>query len=483
MPELVLTIPNNSAGEAALQHLRGRGGELLGGTYRQSLSDLVRETRASRALAGLRETFHLFAVPECGELEAIQRILRFHSFPENGPPPHGHVTGAEINVRFSLSAQLGTPMTFDQQNHSLYRTILNVDAAVNDGITGNGVRVAVVDSGAKGIAVRDFFDVPNPNNQHPGAAASLDYHGHGTAMATIIRDVAPGASIYAVRIADQDSVLLWEVMAGTAVAVEDCAAEVVNLSLGLPDLGLPTCPWCGSQAHVRSLAFEKLLLSLAGKNPNRAIYVAATGNDGISTGFDYPAAYLDTLAIGSVNSRKQRSSFSNYGSTHHPRYLMATGGEIDPYTKQVTEPVGSGPYASVAGTSAAAAYASGVLALLKEQQRYKSLDRKDFLAEVLQHHCHLPPQSSANEYGAGIIFYDSQPKAVTALDMALDHDVTALPLARFKNQPRRCGASGGFSRRIRATDSVAGSARGRGRNCAPGGRTRRGRYPGGGLPA
>jgi len=435
MPELVLTIPNNPAGAVALNHLQGAGGESLGGKYKQSLSDVVPDTEASRSLAALRETFHLFSVPECGELEAIERILRFHCFPEQGPPGRGHVSGAEINVTFGLLAKLGTPMAFDPQIHSQYRTILNVDAAVNDGISGSGVRVAVVDSGTKGIPIQDFFDVPNPTNQHPGAAVAFDNHGHGTAMATIIHDVAPGACIYCVRIADQDKVLLSDVMAGTAVAAEDCAADVINLSLGLRNLGLPTCPWCGSQAHVRSLAFEKLLLSLPGKNPNGAIYVAATGNDGVSTGFDYPAAYADTLAVGSVNGRQKRSSFSNYGSTNHPRYLMATGGEIDQTTGLVTEAVGFGPSASVAGTSAAAAYASGVLALLKQQSRYAPLDRTGFLANVLQNHCRLPPGGTSAEYGAGIVYYASPPGAATSPQVTTGKPVVCGPVFKLRKRP------------------------------------------------
>jgi subtilisin family serine protease len=142
-------------------------------------------------------------------------------------------------------------------------------------------------------------------------------------MATIIHEVAPDAELYAVRVTDKGAMALWDVLAGTAVAAIDCAADITNLSLGLPDLGGSPCPWCLSQAHVRSLAFEKLLDALAKLNPDRPIWAAATGNDGRNTGFHCPAAYTAVLAAGSVNAAEYRSQFSNYGTQGHAYYLMA----------------------------------------------------------------------------------------------------------------------------------------------------------------
>ena len=349
MAELVLTIPQTTAGRIALTHLTGEGAALFDGKYEQSLSDRLRDTRAAAALSDFAETFHLYRVPDCKEWPSITAILRFHSYPEGGTPPHGYVSGAEFNSEFTLSAKLGTPITFHAANRLIYRKTLNVDAAAGDGITGDPIKVAVVDSGANGVALRDFYDVQNSTNVHPGAGAMVDNNGHGTAMANIISDVAPGAHLYAVRIADQDKAFLWDAMAGTALAVEDCGADIVNLSLGFPDFGISPCPICGSHAQVRSIAFEKLLLSLAGANASRAVFVAATGNAWASNGFDYPAAYLDTLAVGSVTTLERRSSFSNYGTANHPRYVMAPGGEIDQATKNVTEAVGKRPPRLICG--------------------------------------------------------------------------------------------------------------------------------------
>ncbi|MBV9222401.1 MAG: S8 family serine peptidase [Acidobacteriaceae bacterium] len=435
MANIVLTIPNTEAGRIALSHLKGNGASVFGGAYEQSLSDRLRGTRAAEEIEGSKETFHLYHVPDCGEWQSIAAILRFHSYPEGRPPSHGHVSGAEIDTEFTLSGALGTPITFDPKNRASYRAILNADVALQDGIRGANVNVAVVDSGADVVSLQDFYDVQDTVNIHPGAQMAVDLNGHGTAMVEIVKDIAPSSSIYAVRIAQHDKARLWDAMAGTALAVVDCKADIVNLSLGFPDFGVSPCPWCGSQAHVRSVAFEKLLLSLAANQPKGAIYVAATGNGWISSGFEFPAGYLDTLAVGSVTVTQRRSSFSNYGTANHPRYVMAPGGEIDQNSKKITEPVGAGSIASFAGTSAAAAYASGVLALLKSQKRYQAVDRNQFIAAVLQNHCTPPAQTTSIEYGSGIIHYDSPPSAgIDSFDISTGKAMLLGPVFKLKKQ-------------------------------------------------
>ncbi|HKQ73963.1 MAG TPA: S8 family serine peptidase [Blastocatellia bacterium] len=101
------------------------------------------------------------------------------------------------------------------------------------GLTGRGVRVAIIDSGV------------NPAHPHVAGVAGgvhinadgeaenyLDYIGHGTAVAGAIREKAPGASLYAIKVFDQ----LLRTNAETIIRAIDWAIEneidVVNLSLG-----------------------------------------------------------------------------------------------------------------------------------------------------------------------------------------------------------------------------------------------------------
>ncbi|MGH9840021.1 MAG: subtilisin-like serine protease QhpE [Blastocatellia bacterium] len=99
--------------------------------------------------------------------------------------------------------------------------------------TGRGVRVAIIDSGV------------NPAHPHVGGVAGgvgisasgesenyLDYAGHGTAVAGAIREKAPDALLFAVKVFDQD----LRTNAETIVRAMEWAVEnrmqIVNLSLG-----------------------------------------------------------------------------------------------------------------------------------------------------------------------------------------------------------------------------------------------------------
>jgi subtilisin family serine protease len=101
------------------------------------------------------------------------------------------------------------------------------------GLTGRDVRVAIIDSGVNpahphvagvGGGVRISADGESPNY--------LDYIGHGTAVAGAIREKAPEASLYAIKVFDQH----LRTNAETIIRAIEWAIEnemnVVNLSLG-----------------------------------------------------------------------------------------------------------------------------------------------------------------------------------------------------------------------------------------------------------
>lgn len=403
MAELILTIPSTPAGRRAVEHLASRARDLEV-EYRGALGDRVRGLRADGFLRDLPHSFHLVAAEDGREAAAANRILAWHDG-ERRDRPHGRVDAAEANVALYPLAPLGLPFALGG-DHATYRAMLRVPDAHANGVRGAGVRVAVLDSGldpGAGVGARDFFDVADAANLHPVPPAPRDNDGHGTAMAELIHDVAPDAEIWVVRVLDTGRLDLWRLLAGVGVAIADCEAHVVNLSLGFATL--LTCGVCGAPVLVRSLAFDTLAATATPGSGTVPVYVAAAGNSSSTTRFDFPATSARCVAVGAVDSARLRSSFSSYG-TSHARYLLAPGGQKPAGT--FTEHVGLGAGATpCAGSSVAAAYVSGMLALFRSEPRYATLDRDAFLDAVLRTHCALPPHAAGRplEYGAGVIEY------------------------------------------------------------------------------
>lgn len=102
-----------------------------------------------------------------------------------------------------------------------------------DQLTGQGVRVAILDSGV------------NPAHPHVGGVAGgigftaneatenyLDYLGHGTAVAGAIREKAPDASLFAVKVFDQSLRTNADIILRALAWAIEQRMDVVNLSLG-----------------------------------------------------------------------------------------------------------------------------------------------------------------------------------------------------------------------------------------------------------
>ena len=415
-PELIVSLRKIEGWEAVLEELQERSETSFGCRFRGMLESQLHRVDSIELLPKLDHRFLLLDCEPGDEIHAINRVLAKHG------GPSGAVLAVEPSSSLRFSMPIGLPFALGGQHHS-YLERMNVAAAHSRGVAGEGVRVALVDTGSRLDAPDDFYDVLNPNNSHPGAAA--DSNGHGTVMASLIRSVAPRANLSVVRISNDRSVSLMNAMAGVSVAVLDCHAEVVNLSLGFPGFGV-FCEWCGTSVTARSIAFETLLRSLASFRGATPVFVASAGNEAPKqSDFEYPASYDFSLAVGSVNSNGRRSRFSQYRLTGgHKRYLLAPGGETNA-AGDVLEHVGSGPGGPCYGTSASAAYVSGLLALFldsrlarvegKVNRRHKAaraLGRAPFdrgrhriVSEILATRCRRVPGKAA-EYGSGEISFD-----------------------------------------------------------------------------
>lgn len=393
---LLVAVRNDYAGNHFLNTLRQREEELrfrFAGTLGEILS---RRGVENASLADdLRDKFAFLDILPGEDFPVINSIFRHGcatklpgtEFPDIDVEPAQPLQYARLGLGSNYNLRSAGSM------HDQYLQMLNTPAAKSDG---SGIVIAVIDSGFERAGVLSgFLDLVEPAN-----TIEKDNFGHGTAMASIIKDAAPGATLYVVRMADQAPDVA-DAMLGIGAGSLHYRADIINLSFGLPEG--KTCSLCGAQAAGSSV-FRRFLASLSDKAMaamGPPILVAATGNDGRTDGFDSPARWDFTLAVGSINKDRSRSSFSNYGTKLHDQYIMMPGGEEQ--QGAITEWIGEASHKCF-GTSAAAAYASGVLALYMSDTAYQVADRQLFLDNVLSK-CQPCDNHDPDEHGKGYLAY------------------------------------------------------------------------------
>lgn len=220
--------------------------------------------------------------------------------------------------------------------------------AWQSGFTGKGVKISVVDTG---ISTHPDLTVAGGASFSSVTSSYSDDNGHGTHVAGIIaaRDNAVGtigvaheASIYAVKALEANgSGNLSSIIAGIDWSITN-KMDIINLSLG-------------TTSHSSTLQQVVDRANNAG-----ILVVAAAGNNGLADGsgdhVNYPARYPSAIAVAATDTYNKRASFSATGNTVE---VAAPGVSIN-------STVPGGSYARMSGTSMAAPYVAGHLALLKQ---------------------------------------------------------------------------------------------------------------------
>jgi serine protease AprX len=304
-------------------------------------------------------------------------------------------------------------------------TILKSSSFWAHGYLGDGVGVAVIDSGIAPVGGLDAqgkvwngpdlsFDSPYENLRN------LDLFGHGTHIAGIIagRDgggppggpgfagVAPGAHIVNVKVADATGTAdVSQVIAGIGWVVAqtddpDSRIRVLNLSFGTD----------GTQDYrVDPLAFAAEAAWHAG-----IVVVVAAGNDGQPAALRNPAYDPYLISVGAVDPAGTYSTsddaileFSNCGTGGRRVDLLAPGKSVvslrvpgsfaDTFYPEAAE---GDRFFRGTGTSQAAAVVSGAVALLLDQRPELSPDQvKDLLIRSTR----PVPGAGASCGGAGLL--------------------------------------------------------------------------------
>lgn len=264
----------------------------------------------------------------------------------------GHIEFFEANKTIAVQHFAKTANASSAELEHWNIKALNIHNSWNNGYTGKGVKIAVIDSG-----VAQHADLAIAGGVSFVGNSYEDELGHGTHIAGIIgarhngfgvAGIAPGAEVYAVKVMKKDG--LGQV--ATILQAIDWSIEhkmdIINLSFG--DFKFGPSLYQG----IKKAADSGMLI------------VAASGNGGNADGtgdtVNYPAHFAEVIAVTSIDRQFKRSSFSGTGDAND---FAAPGEGI--YSTYL-----NGQYATYKGTSMAAPHITGLLALLKEQYPYAS---------------------------------------------------------------------------------------------------------------
>lgn len=306
-----------------------------------------------------------------------------------------NIASVEENIKFSLvsnknvvqvlnkleAKSTGTTVPAEESQWDIQA--MKVSNAWNEGLTGKGIKVAVIDSGVAN----------HPDLLIKGGVSTVDYttsynddNGHGTHVAGSIgakRDgkglvgVAPDADLYAVKVMDQDgSGYLIDILEGLDWSIAN-KMDVVNMSLG---------------TSADSKAFGDMV---AKAQNNGIVLVAANGNDGVGTPVNYPAKYNEVIAVSAVDQSLKIGSFSSSGI--ETEFSAPGVAVVSTYL--------NGSYARLDGTSMASPHVAGFVALLK--QKSPTMTNAQLRTDLQKYTTDLGDAGRDSLFGYGFLTYES----------------------------------------------------------------------------
>ena len=287
--------------------------------------------RDAAAVENAGETCGPFAIVDGRELRRLLAADALEWYEEDAP-----VTLSEEEAELTGAI---SPWYADDMWHL---DMIGASAAYEQGATGAGIRVGVLDSGIAPHAdiVGSLAEGWNYIND---SADTDDELGHGTSVAGLIAGrseegfigVAPDVTLVPLKCFQQKSSKTSSVVRGIYGGVNDFGCSILNLSLGFAE---------DSQA-LREAVDYALEMGV--------LLVASVGNGGV-TSLYYPSAYDGVLGVGEAKSDGRVSLRSNHNQSVS---LLAPGEKLKTlYYK--------GGYTEATGTSFAVPLVVGAAAVL-----------------------------------------------------------------------------------------------------------------------
>jgi serine protease len=261
---------------------------------------------------------------------------------------------------------------------------------------------------------------------------------HGTHVAGVIAanskkgatGIAPKAKILPVRVLGLGGSGSWEDIISGIYYAASRKADVINMSLG---------------SSLPNAAMEDTIKEVLTDNP-KLVIVASAGNEASRADFNgeigYPARYEGVVSVGASTIEGRRAYYSSYGPgldviapggelsfEEVENGILTTGGTfgsvfwdgLDPQAVASWDPAfdAQGQYIFTEGTSFSAPVVSGVVALMKGEDRKRQLTREQ-MVEILEETSstenleRLSPSEQKLHYGAGLVNAQAAIRAVLA---------------------------------------------------------------------
>ncbi len=323
--------------------------------------------------------------------------------------------------------------------------IHHVDTVWDFGYTGEGISIAIIDTGIDPLHVglNDFDDDPSTNDPKvvafydaldgsgddgSGETEPYDDQGHGSHCAGIsagtgsvddgplsdgatpYRGVAPGAWLVGVKVLDSGgSGSFAEVMKGMEWTIDNKIKyniRAASMSLG----GVWLIELTQEQEErITHLANEMVAAGIS--------LMIAAGNSAAYGTIGTPGAAKDVITVGSTEDSKELAVYSSKGPTHEGQ-IKPNVAAIGSAVMSVEANSGNG-YASYSGTSMATPMVAGMaVLLLQANPDLQPLMIRTILESTSEFRWLSHPVRPNNDYGWGFVLMD------TALEEAIQYDAS-----------------------------------------------------------
>ncbi len=323
--------------------------------------------------------------------------------------------------------------------------IHHVDTVWDFGYTGEGISVAIIDTGIdpNHVGINDFDDDPttadpkvvafydaldDSGDDGSGTTQAYDDHGHGSHCAGITagtgsvdegplstgekpyRGVAPDATLVGVKVLDGGgSGSFAEVMRGMEWTIDNQIKYNIrsaSMSLGGAWVAELTQE---QEERVTTLANEMVAAGIS--------LMIAAGNSAAYGTIGTPGAAKDVITVGATEDSRQLAVYSSKGPTHEGQ-IKPNVAAIGSAVMSVEANSGNG-YVSMSGTSMATPMVAGMAVLLHQANPdLQPLMIRSILETTAEYRWLSHPVRPNNDYGWGFVEMDM------ALDEAIKYDAS-----------------------------------------------------------